>query len=378
MKHPKQTNQNHPEQIALTSPTQSLATKLFTKKIFTQAVAQKKWQASSVTRLMTLVFLPITLPLSFAAQAEIREGSFEFSPFIGHNIFENRQNLEDGFVYGGRFGYNLTQNFALEGAVSVIDSAVDNMSLTGAREGRYRSPMNDVEVTFYNLDALYHLRPQQRFSPYIVGGIGGGHYSPEIADKDMTVFNFGVGAKYWLNDAVALRFDVRDYIVGEVFQESFHNVQATFGLVFSFGGNASTTSAPVAQYAAPAPAPEAAEEVVLEFEDIHFDFDQSALTPDARAKLKASVDTLKANPKAKVRIAGYTSAAGTAEYNQELSERRAQAIKNFLVSEGIKPNRLTTVGYGDKRPASHEPTPGKLNSTPAKENMRALFEIVVQ
>lgn len=341
------------------------------------------WLASPITRMMTLVFLPVVLPLSAATHAEIKESSFEFSPFVGQNFFESRQNLDDAFVYGARFGYNFTRNIALEGAIGFVESNVDDTSLTNSREGRYRSPMDDVDVTFYNLDALYHLRPEQRFSPYIVAGIGAGHYSPEIADKDMTAFNFGVGAKYWLNENFGLRFDLRDYVVGEVFQESFHNVQATVGLVFSFGGNATQTRAAVApKKAQPQPQPqpqvEQKEEVVLEFEDVHFDFDKAVLSKEAQAILKDSVATLKANPKAKVRIAGYTSESGTAEYNQELSERRAQAIKNFLISEGIKPNRLTTVGYGDDRPAQHESKPENLNSKSAKANMRALFEIVVQ
>lgn len=334
------------------------------------------------TRMMTLAILPIALPLSFAVQAEIKEGSYEISPFIGKNFFESNQNLDDGLVYGARLGYNFTSKFAVEGAIGFIDSEVDDATLTDTQEGRYRSPIDNVDVTFYNIDALYHLSPEQRFSPYLVAGIGGGHYSPEISDKDMTVINFGVGAKYWLNDALALRFDLRDYVVGEVFKHSFDNIQATVGVVFSIGGKAAdqgnnyTSAAPVE--AAPKAAPKAQDVVVLEFEDVHFDFDKSSLNSKTKAILKESVDTLKANPNTKVRIAGYTSASGTAEYNQQLSERRAQAIKDYLISQGIKQNRLTTIGYGDERPASHESRPTNTDSKAAKSNMRALFEIVVQ
>jgi outer membrane protein OmpA-like peptidoglycan-associated protein len=88
---------------------------------------------------------------------------------------------------------------------------------------------------------------------------------------------------------------------------------------------------------------------------------------------------LKDNPNAKVRIAGYSSAAGTDVYNQKLSERRATAVKEYLISEGIiTPTRLTTIGYGETDPAMYEAAPKEIYSKAAKANMRVLFEIVVQ
>ena len=119
--------------------------------------------------------------------------------------------------------------------------------------------------------------------------------------------------------------------------------------------------------------------VVLAFEDIHFDFDKATLTPEAQTILKRNIQILKENPKAQIRIAGYTSASGTAAYNQKLSERRANSVKEYLIREGlISPDRLSMIGYGKKDPAMHEAAPKELYSTAAKANMRALFEIVVQ
>jgi outer membrane protein OmpA-like peptidoglycan-associated protein len=118
-------------------------------------------------------------------------------------------------------------------------------------------------------------------------------------------------------------------------------------------------------------------EVILAFEDIHFDFDKATLTPEAQTILKRNIQVLKENPKAHVRIAGYTSASGTDAYNQSLSERRATAVKNYLASEGlIAPDRLTKIGYGEKYPATYEPAPKELYSPAAKSNMRVLFEII--
>ncbi len=119
--------------------------------------------------------------------------------------------------------------------------------------------------------------------------------------------------------------------------------------------------------------------VVLALEDVHFDFDQSTLKPEAKTILKKNIKLLKDNPKVKVRVAGYTSASGTEEYNQKLSERRANAVKEYLIEEGfITPERLTTIGYGESNPATYESDPKDIYSPAAKSNMRALFEIIMQ
>lgn len=119
--------------------------------------------------------------------------------------------------------------------------------------------------------------------------------------------------------------------------------------------------------------------VILALEDVHFDFNQSTLKPEAKTILKRNVQLLKENPKARVRVAGYTSASGTQEYNQRLSERRANAVREYLITEGIiTPARLTQIGYGESAPATYESAPKDLYSPAAKSNMRVLFEIILE
>jgi outer membrane protein OmpA-like peptidoglycan-associated protein len=118
---------------------------------------------------------------------------------------------------------------------------------------------------------------------------------------------------------------------------------------------------------------------VLNFENVHFDFNKSTLKPEAQAILKRNAQMLKDNPEAKVRIAGYTSASGGEAYNQMLSERRAMAVQEYLIGEGIiTPNRLSTIGYGESNPAMYESAPHMIRSKEAKANMRVLFEIVAR
>ncbi len=64
--------------------------------------------------------------------------------------------------------------------------------------------------------------------------------------------------------------------------------------------------------------------IIFALEDVHFDFDKSTLTKEAQVILKRNIQVLKENPKANARIAGYTSASGTEDYNQKLSERRGR------------------------------------------------------
>jgi len=337
--------------------------------------------------------------LPMYALSEIRAGSFEVSPFGGYNFFQDRQNLENSFLFGARLGYNFTKNFGIEGAAEYIGSSVDDKAKLWTKEGQFTSPIDDVDITFYHLDLIYHFMPDGNFNPFIVAGYGLANYDPEINDHDMAFGSFGLGAKYWLSDNFALRLDLRDNIVWD---ETIHNIQGTLGIVFAFGGKAKSAPAPLAKKelkpepkaTAPmvilASEPKAEEKVVavvsqpapvvvLAFEDIHFDFDRSTLTKEAQAILKRSIQLLKENPKAKLRIAGYTSARGTTEYNQKLSERRARAVYDYLTTEGlISPERLTTIGYGETRPAMYEPIPGNIYSEAAKANMRVLFEVIVK
>jgi outer membrane protein OmpA-like peptidoglycan-associated protein len=119
-------------------------------------------------------------------------------------------------------------------------------------------------------------------------------------------------------------------------------------------------------------------EKVVVFGDTHFTFDNATLSPEAKTLLDKDVQVMKENPLTHVRMAGYTSAEGSAEVNQKLSESRANAVRDYLIEEGIAPERITVIGYGRTKPAVYEVRPGDINSKEAKANMRVLFEIVVK
>jgi len=86
------------------------------------------------------------------------------------------------------------------------------------------------------------------------------------------------------------------------------------------------------------------------FEDVHFDFDRYTLLPDALRILDEAVRAMQTNPNLRLEIEGHTCNIGTAEYNLALGERRANAVRDYLVSRGIGADRLRTVSYGEERP----------------------------
>jgi outer membrane protein OmpA-like peptidoglycan-associated protein len=87
-----------------------------------------------------------------------------------------------------------------------------------------------------------------------------------------------------------------------------------------------------------------------QFEDVHFDFDRYTLRPDALKILDEAVTAMQADSTLNLTLEGHTCNIGTAEYNLALGERRAQAVRDYLVSRGISASRLTTVSYGEERP----------------------------
>jgi len=103
----------------------------------------------------------------------------------------------------------------------------------------------------------------------------------------------------------------------------------------------------------PAPAP-MAKTIVLR--GINFDFDKANIKPEFTPVLDEGVDILKSNPDVKVVIAGYTDSTGAAEYNQKLSERRAQSVLDYFAKKGIDKNRMKAVGYGAKNPVADNKT----------------------
>lgn len=103
---------------------------------------------------------------------------------------------------------------------------------------------------------------------------------------------------------------------------------------------------------------------------VNFGFDSSNLTSAAMANLDKLAEVLKNNPDTNINIYGHTDSKGSDEYNLSLSERRAAAVKSYLVSKGIASSRMLTMGVGEKEPiASNDTAEGRA------QNRRVEFAI---
>lgn len=105
-------------------------------------------------------------------------------------------------------------------------------------------------------------------------------------------------------------------------------------------------------------------------ERVHFDFDKSDIRTDAEEVLQRKVAVLREYPGVDLRIEGHCDERGSNEYNLALGQRRAEAVRRYLVSYGIDVGRFATISYGEERPAMRAS-----NEDAWAQNRRAEFRV---
>ena len=104
---------------------------------------------------------------------------------------------------------------------------------------------------------------------------------------------------------------------------------------------------------------------------VYFDYDQSEIRPDQRAKLQANAQYLRQNAHFRILIAGHSDERGTREYNMALGEQRASSTMQYLVALGVPRDRIEIITYGEEQPAAS----GETESSWA-QNRRAEFRAI--
>jgi peptidoglycan-associated lipoprotein len=87
-----------------------------------------------------------------------------------------------------------------------------------------------------------------------------------------------------------------------------------------------------------------------DMQPINFDYDKADIREDQKGKLQTATTYMKNNPNVRITVEGHTDERGSEEYNIALGDRRANAVKQYLISQGIAENRLGSVSYGEERP----------------------------
>jgi peptidoglycan-associated lipoprotein len=145
----------------------------------------------------------------------------------------------------------------------------------------------------------------------------------------------------------------------------------TYTITASGPGGSATATAMVNVAAPPPPPPPPPpdyDKIFREVRDAYFDYNKADIRPDAREALSKTADLLKNYPQFKVTIEGHCDERGSTEYNLGLGDRRAAAVKQYLVSLGISADRLSTVSFGKEKPFCMES-----NETCWQQNRRGHF-----
>jgi len=112
-----------------------------------------------------------------------------------------------------------------------------------------------------------------------------------------------------------------------------------------------TPEAPPAAPPTPKAPQEAPAAVTLELGVVYFDYDSAVLRSDATGTLKKNAAAMRASPDATVTLEGHCDERGSEEYNLALGERRAEAVRKYLVDLGVPASRLRVVSFGEAKPA---------------------------
>jgi outer membrane protein OmpA-like peptidoglycan-associated protein len=285
--------------------------------------------------------------------------------------------LNEGYIFGLAGGYKI-QKWRAELDLDYSEYGMRSGTNVFAGSARQSGLGGSTSNLSFMLNGYYDLNTGTRFTPYIGFGIGGDYFSlhqvkttqapvRSIANSSDIVFAYQpiIGVAYSINDRMSLGLEYRYFSTTDAtvkysltppggnfkIDPSSHNILASF--TFHFGAPAAPPApAPVPAAAAPAappPAPSKQEFIVF------FEFDKSTLTPDGQKVVDAAAAAYKRGGSAKISVAGYTDAAGSANYNMALSQRRAQTVSTGLVKDGVPQNQIGVSAFGKER--QRVPTP---------------------
>ena len=267
----------------------------------------------------------------------------------------SRQADDDSYHAGFNIGRFLTPNFSLDFRLDRYSFKFDQPTPGDGEK---------IRLTSLGMVGRYHLDTgNSRTRPYLLIGTGLQENRSFYNDGRDIFASAGVGLKHQFNDRMFLRAELEGRYDNDrdTFNRSrgFIDVLGTVGLNVRLG-DLPPPPPPPAEPAPPPPpppppppAPEPEPAVIYEFDAmVFFEFDSARLRPAAIAELNEAAAMLNLHDELlRIEVAGHTCDMGPAAYNQGLSERRAQAVRDHLVNEGgVAANRLTVRGYGEDRP----------------------------
>ena len=337
--------------------------------------------------------------LSQAPTTLAQDSGFTLTPSVGYYAFDSERGLsanpsdeyeDDETFFSIGAGYRWNNPWQLE--LVYLD-------------GDTETNAGDFDFEQWRIDGLYHIETDNNFTPYWLIGAGENTFEEFTADRDESFVNYGLGFKYAFNEVVSLRSDIRGITS---LDEEKTDAALTLGLQFLFAGS-SAPAAPaapldadndgvvdsldnclstpagvevnengcaldsdndgVANYKDSCPDTEAGAKVdakgcyVILSEtheiqlQVNFANNTAAVPAEYISEIQAVANFMTAYPATAVVVEGYTDSRGAADYNQSLSEQRAEAVAGVLVNNfSIASSRISAIGYGEARPVANNET----------------------
>lgn len=302
-----------------------------------------------------LIFSLVIAATASAANAEAPTGVYIPFGVMGYDYDESQRVLEGSALGTFGVGYRFDQRWAAEVMTALGDADVD---VSGGGE---------ADVRHYRVDGLYFLNDMGALTPYVVAGLGETEVDYDLGSTtDDTQLNAGVGLLFQATDRLSVRGDVR-----AINSLDEGNTEAAVNLLAQF--NFGSTSEPAAS-----PADDDQDGVVNGKDrcpttppnktvdkngcdcnytlNLNFEFDSAVLTEADKAKLEQLHKVVEDLGYTRSNVAGYTDNLGEDAYNQDLSQRRAQAVVDFMVERGVNANNLMPVGHGESDPVADNST----------------------
>ncbi len=223
-----------------------------------------------------------------------------------------------------------------------------------AADARLGTDFDNADVDVFAVNG-YRFFGSSNWRPYLSGGLSFFSLDDRATDDSTEQVQVGLGISGNLNRNMELRIGYQSaFSLGG---DSYQDNEYSAALVWHFR---KPKAVPVAAPApAPAPAPMPVEKQVIQTYElkVQFEFDKSEIKSAYEPQFQEIAQVLKENPDVSLRVEGHTCWIGTEQYNEGLSQRRADAVKEKFVRDyGIEAGRIETIGYGESRPIADNKT----------------------
>jgi outer membrane protein OmpA-like peptidoglycan-associated protein len=287
-------------------------------------------------------------------------GSFPLSADFNEGFVTDKADFNNGWAALGEVGYGFGNGFRTELQGAYFRDGVSSVSSGLPASGR-------MSVGELLINGIYDFQTGTPFTPHVGAGVGVANVSlhgvqplsGNVVSGTDNVFGYQgiLGVDYAVSPNLKLGLDYHFMGAdsggygatpnGTRTAASIQTNLITAGLRWEFGAPAEveqvtqTVAPPPPPPPPPAPVPEAARSF-----QVFFDFDKSDITSAAANVIRSAATAVKQGHVVQVTVTGHTDTVGSASYNQGLSERRAAAVKQQLVADGVSDGEIQTVGVG--------------------------------